>query len=62
MRAPAPVDRDALAAAGPPRLRGRLFRKYVALFVVVVCMALLTNGMFEVGFSYQEHKGSLVRI
>jgi hypothetical protein len=27
-----------------------------------VCLALLTNGMFEVWFSYQEHKSSLVRI
>jgi signal transduction histidine kinase len=62
MRAPAPSDHDALAAPAPPRVRGRLFRKYVALFVVVVCMALLTNGMFEVWFSYQEHKSSLVRI
>jgi signal transduction histidine kinase len=61
MRAPAPNDRDALAVA-PPRLRGRLFRKYVALFVAVVCLALLANGMFEVWFSYQEHRSSLVRI
>jgi hypothetical protein len=36
--------------------------QYVALFVVVVCLALLANGMFEVWFSYQEHKSSLVRI
>src|SRR5215472_5158197 len=61
MRAPAPSDRDALAVA-PPRLRGRLFLKYVALFVAVVCLALLANGMFEVWFSYQEHRSSLVRI
>jgi signal transduction histidine kinase len=50
------------AAAAPPRLRGKLFRKYVALFVAVVCVALLANGMFEIWFSYQEHKSSLVRI
>src|SRR6516225_3038395 len=62
MRAPAPSDRDALAVAPPPRLRGRLFLKYVALFVAVVCLALLANGMFEVWFSYQEHRSSLVRI
>ena len=62
MRAPTPSDRDALSAPVPPRVRGRLFRKYVALFVAVVCMALLSNGMFEVLFSYQEHKSSLVRI
>ena len=61
MRALAPSDRDALAVA-PPRLRGRLFLKYVALFVAVVCLALLANGLFEVWFSYQEHRTSLVRI
>jgi hypothetical protein len=51
-------DRSARAAT---RLRGRLFLKYVALFVAVVCLALLANGMFEVWFSYQEHRSSLVR-
>jgi signal transduction histidine kinase len=40
----------------------RLFRKYVALFVAVVCVALLTNGLFEIGFSYQENKQALTRI
>jgi hypothetical protein len=40
----------------------RLFRKYVALFVVVVCMVLLTNGMFEIWFSYQENKQAQTRI
>jgi signal transduction histidine kinase len=42
--------------------RGRLFRKYVTLFMLVVLVALLTNGLFEVWFSYQEHKASLVEI
>ena len=40
----------------------KLFRKYVALFVAVVCVALLTNGLFEIWFSYQENKQSLTRI
>jgi len=44
------------------RLRGRLFRKYVALFVSVVCLALVTNGLIDIWFSYQEHKRLLVRI
>src|SRR6202790_1680988 len=43
-------------------ISGPLFRKYVALFLAVVCVALLSNGMFEIWFSYQEHKASLVRI
>jgi HAMP domain-containing protein len=40
----------------------RLFRKYVALFVAVVCVALLSNGLFEILFSYQENKRALTRI
>ena len=43
-------------------VRGRLFRKYVALFVAVVCIALLANGLFETWFSYQDHKVSIIRI
>jgi signal transduction histidine kinase len=44
------------------RARGRLFRKYVGLFLAVVCIALLTNGLSEIVFSLQEHKASLIRI
>ena len=43
-------------------IRSRLFSKYVALFVAVVAIALLSNGMFEVFFYYREHKASLIRI
>jgi signal transduction histidine kinase len=43
-------------------VRGRLFRKYVGLFLAVVCIALLTNGLSEIVFSFQEHKTSLIRI
>jgi len=42
--------------------RGRLFRKYVALFAAVVCVALLTNGLFEIWFYYRDHKAALIRI
>jgi signal transduction histidine kinase len=44
------------------QIGGALFRKYVALFVAVVCVALVSNGALEIWFSYQEHKASLVRI
>jgi HAMP domain-containing protein len=47
---------------GSPQIRGPLFRKYVSLFLAVVCVALLTNGLFDIWFSYREHKTSLVRI
>jgi signal transduction histidine kinase len=49
-------------AQAPPKIRGKLFRKYVALFLAVVCVALLTSGLSEIWFSYQEHKASLIRI
>jgi hypothetical protein len=51
-----------LAEASIPKTRRRLFTKYVALFVAVVCVALLSNGIFDVYFYYQEHKASLIRI
>jgi signal transduction histidine kinase len=56
--------RQLLASASSPflNMRNRLFTKYVALFVAVVCVALVTNGLFEVWFFYQEHKTSLIRI
>ena len=59
MRAPSTNDP---VVAEKSRARGRLFRKYVGLFLAVVCVALLTNGLSELWFSYQEHKTSLIRI
>jgi signal transduction histidine kinase len=44
------------------RLRIGLFLKYVVLFFAVVLVALITNGAFELWFSYQEYKSSLIRI
>src|SRR5579872_1180993 len=55
------VDRPA-SAAGASTVRSRLFIKYVALFVAVVSLALVANGAFEIWFSYQEHKASLIGI
>src|SRR6195256_6315192 len=48
--------------ASGPKVRARLFAKYVALFVAVVGVALLSNGIFEVFFYYREHKAALIRI
>jgi len=42
--------------------RGRLFWKYVLLFVSLVSGALLASGLLEIYFSYQENKTSLVRV
>ncbi|HXL14002.1 MAG TPA: ATP-binding protein [Bradyrhizobium sp.] len=44
------------------KIRSRLFIKYVVLFVAVVGVALLSNGIFEVFFYYREHKAALIRI
>src|SRR5262249_54600465 len=38
------------------------FRKYVGLFVAVVCAALVINGAFGVWFDYHEQRTLLVRI
>ena len=47
----------------PPRARsGRLFRKYAAIFVATVCLALVTNGAFDMWFSYQERRALLIQI
>ena len=49
-------------AATAPAPRGRLFRKYVGLFVAVVCAALTANGLFDGWFSFQEQNALLARI
>ena len=45
-----------MAEMSRTKFRSRLFTKYVALFVAVVGVALLSNGIFEVFFYYREHK------
>ncbi|MGH9807232.1 MAG: cache domain-containing protein, partial [Terriglobia bacterium] len=49
-------------AAPPRKSRSRLFAKYAGLFVAVVCVALVTNGLFEIWDSYREHKDALIKI
>src|SRR5271166_4032543 len=51
-----------VTASGASIARSRLFIKYVALLVTVVVLALVANGGFEVWFSYQEQKASLINI
>src|SRR5215218_5832851 len=57
-----PVAGASPASPSGSKTRSRLFTKYVALFVAVVGVALLSNGIFEVFFYYREHKSSLIRI
>lgn len=42
--------------------RGRLFRKYVALFTALVGATLLASGAVEIYFSYQDHKAALAAL
>src|ERR1700688_1446523 len=58
----APIEGETSDASVPRKLRSRLFLKYAALFVAVVCVALLTNGVFEIWVSYREHKDALIEI
>ncbi len=44
------------------KARGRLFRKYVVTIVVLVSGALLTSGIIELYFSYQENKTALIGV
>src|ERR1039457_2229138 len=57
-----PAATVAPGAEPSTKIRSRLFTKYVALFVAVVGVALLSNGIFEVFFYYREHKAALIRI
>src|SRR6516225_9971844 len=50
------------SAVGASIMRSRLFIKYTVLFVAVVVLALVASGGFEVRFSYQEHKASLIDV
>src|SRR5215813_10282358 len=44
----AEVPQPAAPEAPVAKTRRRLFTKYVALFVAVVCIALVANGVFDV--------------
>src|SRR5258708_26758714 len=59
------TGRDETAQVEPAvrtKNRSRLFLKYAGLFVAVVCMALLVNGLFEIWSSYRTHKATLIQI
>jgi signal transduction histidine kinase len=59
---PAPEPRKLHGRMFLKKLRSYLFLKYAGLFVAVVCLALLTNGIFEIWGSYRENKEALIRI
>src|SRR5690349_10731151 len=43
------------------RLGGSLIRRYVAVFLVVVSVVLLTNSVLEIGFFHRDYKSVLIR-
>jgi len=45
-----------------PTRRGRLFRKYVVIFVALVSGALLTSGLVEAYFVYTENQAVVIRL
>ena len=47
---------------GQRKVRGRLFLKYVAFFVTVVCLALLSNDLFQLRFSTRDYTAMSIRI
>ncbi|HYQ99095.1 MAG TPA: GAF domain-containing protein [Casimicrobiaceae bacterium] len=55
-----PPVMTASAPQAPPRtFRGRLFRKYLLLILVLVGGALLTSGAVSIYFGYQENKAAI---
>ena len=51
-----------VSEAKPAPARGRLFRKYLASLLAVVCVALIANGALDAWFSYQEQKRLLIAV
>jgi PAS domain S-box-containing protein len=62
LAAPAQRSNDASAALPPVTLRSRLFLKYVALLFAVVGISLAVNSLFEIWFTYRDHKALLFRV
>ncbi len=66
--APAPHGRRlavinrALRHIGWEQISGPFFRKYVALFLAVICVVLLTSALLDIWFSYWELRDALVRV
>src|SRR5258705_6026316 len=52
----------AVPAAPTQRLRGRLFRRYLALILTLVTGALLASGAISIYFSYQENRSALANL
>ena len=60
MRAPVGAFDSYQKPEVPDGPRGQLFRKYVALFVAVVTVALMASGLFDMWFSYRKQRELLL--
>src|SRR5579871_6939642 len=52
----------ALHSLGWEQISGPFFRKYVALFLAVICVILLSSALLDIWFSYWELRAALVRV
>jgi Cache domain len=59
---PASILASLAERTGWRQISGPPFWKCVGLFLAVLCVALLSNGIFEIIFSYREHRDALIRI
>lgn len=57
-----PTQPKVVAKGGRGAGGGRLFRKYVVLFLVVVALALIPKGVLDIWFSYYGLRTLLVRV
>jgi signal transduction histidine kinase/CheY-like chemotaxis protein len=55
------IDR-ALRSLGWEQISGPFFRKYVALFLAVICVILLSSALLDIWLSYRELRDALVRV
>src|SRR5690349_16437280 len=52
----------ALRSLGWEQISGPFFRKYVALFLAVICVILLSSALLDIWFSYWELRDAVVRV
>src|SRR4029453_10695425 len=57
-----PAPRRRLPAVTRPIARGRLFRKYVVVLLVLGGGVLMASGLVDLCFSYRETQRAIVRV
>ena len=58
----APAPTQGIQPDQPADVRGRLFRKYLVLIVIVIAVPLLANGAYEIWSTYRQHRTSLIQL